>query len=307
MGKLAYTKPSLSHDQHLELLKKRGLIIANPERVIHYLKFIGYYRLSGYGLPFQIRDENLATSAHIFKPGTTFEMILDLCIFDRELRLLVMDAVERIEVAVRASISNCMCQKYGPHWFVEQARFHPSFDYNQFTSELKDELKLDGNGELPKTKDVFLRHYYEKYNYPEHPPCWMVSEILTIGKWSILYKYIRPREDQAAIAENFNLHYKIFASWLHSITYLRNLCAHHSRLWNRLFAIPPRIMDDYRTQMEPNDKFCAQAAMLHILLQKVSPESKWSKRLHALMEKHSSVPIKSMGFKDNWQNEPFWI
>ncbi|HEY3913711.1 MAG TPA: Abi family protein [Verrucomicrobiae bacterium] len=307
MGKIAYTKPSFSHDQHLELLKKRGLIIANPALVIHYLNFIGYYRLSGYALPFQIPDKDLSTSPHTFRPGTTFEMILDLYIFDRELRLTVMDAIERIEVAVRASISNSMCQKYGPHWFVDKARFHPRFDHNEFLAELRDELKLDSNGELPKTKDVFLRHYFEKYNHPEHPPSWMVSEILTFGKWSILYQSIRPREDQAAIADTFNLHYKIFSSWLHSITYLRNLCAHHSRLWNRHFAIPPAIMNDYRTHMDPNDRFCAQAAMLHILMQKISPESKWPKRLHTLMESHPSVPIKSMSFKENWQNDPFWI
>jgi len=234
-------------------------------------------------------------------------MILDLYIFDRELRLIVMDAIERTEVAVRACISNGMCQKYGPHWFVDKARFHGSFDHHGFMKELKSELKLDTNGQLPKTKDVFLRHYFEKYSHPEHPPSWMVAEILTVGKWSILYKNIRPREDQATISESFNLHYNIFASWLHSITYLRNLCAHHSRLWNRLFAIPPRIMDDYRGHMEPNDKFCAQAAMSHILLQKISPDSQWSKRLHSLMEKHSSVPLKSMGFTDNWQNDPFWL
>src|SRR5665213_2432750 len=112
-------------------------------------------------------------------------MILDLYIFDRALRLLVMDAVERIEVAVRASISNGMCHRYGTHWFMYKSRFHQSFDHNKFISHLRDDLKLDGNGELPNTKDVFLRHYYEKYNSPEFPPCWMISEILTIGKWSI--------------------------------------------------------------------------------------------------------------------------
>lgn len=234
-------------------------------------------------------------------------MILDLYIFDRELRLIVMDAIERIEVAVRACISNSMCQKYGTHWFSDASRFHGSFDHAEFIQELKDELKLDGDGNLPKTKDVFLRHYFEKYNSPEYPPCWMVSEILTIGKWSILYKYIRPREDQALISENFNLHYKIFASWLHSITYLRNLCAHHSRLWNRSFSIPPRVMDAYKAHLDPNDRFYAQAAMLHILLRKIAPDSHWPKRLHALMEKHPSVPIKSMGFKPDWITDPFWI
>jgi abortive infection bacteriophage resistance protein len=190
---------------------------------------------------------------------------------------------------------------------MDKTRFHPRFHYDEFITELEKELKLDEHGELPTTKDVFLRHYYEKYNHPKYPPCWMVSEILTIGKWSILYKNIRPTQDQAAIADHFHLHYKIFASWLHSITYIRNLCAHHSRIWNRWFAIPPRIMDAYKEHMEPNHTFYAQASMLHILLRTIAPESHWPKRLHALMEKHPTIPIASMGFKENWHTDSFWV
>jgi abortive infection bacteriophage resistance protein len=154
--KVPYTKPSLSHDQHVELLLKRGLIISDTERAVHFLKFIGYYRLSGYALPFQIKEEILSSSSHTFKPGTTFEMVLDLYFFDRELRLIVMDAIERIEVAVRTCISNTMCQKYGAHWFMDKTRFHQGFKYDEFAQDLQEELKLDASGNLPKTKDIFL-------------------------------------------------------------------------------------------------------------------------------------------------------
>ncbi|MBI3417940.1 MAG: Abi family protein [Verrucomicrobia bacterium] len=307
MEKIPYTKPSFSAEQHLALLQQRGLIVSNPDHVLHFLKFIGYYRLSGYALPFQICEENFARSKHTFKSGTTFEMILDLYIFDRELRLIVMDAIERVEVAVRACIANSMCESYGAHWFMDSAHFGAGFDHSQFISDLKSEMKLDGNGELPKSKDVFLRHYFQKYSAPELPPSWMISEILTIGKWSILYKHIRPITDQAMISGKFGINYKIFTSWLHSLTYLRNLCAHHSRLWNRRFAIHPRIMESYRMHMEPNHTFCAQAVMLHILLKRIATDSHWAVRLSGLMAKHPAVPIEGMGFKVGWEKDPFWI
>lgn len=307
MGKLAYTKCPLTEEQHLQLLIKRKLIVANPDKVLHFLKYIGYYRLSGYALPFQIKEADLSRSKHTFRDGVTFEMILDLYIFDRELRLIVMDAIERIEVAVRAAISNTLCQKYGTHWFMDKNRFHHTFKHDEFISDLRRELKLNTNGELHKSKDVFLRHYYEKYSSPEFPPCWMMSEVLTVGRWSILYAHIHPSEDRARISERFNLHHHIFGSWLHSLTYIRNLCAHHARLWNRWFAITPKIIDLHRSHLEPNHTFYAQAAMLHILNSKISPDSHWPMKIHALMQKHPSVPMEKMGFKENWHTDSFWV
>ncbi|MDL1967913.1 MAG: Abi family protein [Deltaproteobacteria bacterium] len=90
-----YEKPVLNIDQQLELLINQGLIVKNPKRILHYLCFIGYHRLSGYFRTFQLQN----ISEYIFKKGTAFDSIISLYIFDRKLRLLVMDAVERIEVA----------------------------------------------------------------------------------------------------------------------------------------------------------------------------------------------------------------
>jgi len=120
-----YEKPVLNIDQQLELLVKQGLLVKNPKRVLHYLRFIGYHRLSGYFRTFQLQN----TSEHIFKKGTTFDSIISLYIFDRKLRLLVMDAVERIEVAVRTTISSTMCEKYGPHWYLKPMLFKSSFNH----------------------------------------------------------------------------------------------------------------------------------------------------------------------------------
>lgn len=120
-----YEKPALNIDQQLEILIKQGLIVKNPERVLHYLRFIGFHRLSGYFRTFQIQN----TPEHIFKNGTTFDSIISIYIFDRKLRLLIMDAVERIEVAVRTTISSTMGEKYGSHWYLEQVLFKSKFNH----------------------------------------------------------------------------------------------------------------------------------------------------------------------------------
>jgi len=119
-----YNKPALNEKEQLELLLSRGLVVSNHQRARHYLQFIGYYRLSGYALFYQDRH------SHNFYPNTNFDDILNLYIFDRELRLLVMDAVERIEVAIRACISNSLSLKHGSHWFLKPELFIPSYRHD---------------------------------------------------------------------------------------------------------------------------------------------------------------------------------
>ena len=109
--KRIFSKISLTPEQHIVLLKKRGLIFQDETRACHYLRFIGYFRLSGYFIPFQVPGD----PQHTFLPQTTFDQALQVYIFDRKLRLLVMDAVERIEVAIRTTISDVMGLAYSPH------------------------------------------------------------------------------------------------------------------------------------------------------------------------------------------------
>jgi len=293
-----FKKPSLTLNQQLALLKNRGLIIDKPERVIHYLRFIGYYRLSGYFRTFQIlNDPN-----HIFKNGTTFDSVLNVYIFDRRLRLLVMDAVERVEVAMRSTISNTMCEKYGPHWYMEPRLFHDTSKHNKLITAIE-----DGTGYMnPKKQNDFCKHYYTKYNDPHLPPSWMVAEVLPIGVWSSAYDNLKYRDDQKKISNFYGLHYIIMISWLHSFTYLRNLCAHHSRLWNRKFTIKPKIAKQYEKYLQPNDSFYANAAVLNVFLYVIADGSRWTYRLYDLLNNNNHIPIHEMGFPTKWSDDSFW-
>ncbi|PKO83383.1 MAG: hypothetical protein CVU17_08365 [Betaproteobacteria bacterium HGW-Betaproteobacteria-11] len=122
---MKFTKPAIPLDDQIALLRSRGLTIADEGRARHYLRFVGYYRLAGYALPYQVNYN--ADGSHRFLDGVSFEDILDLYVFDRKLRLAVMDAVERIEVAFRAQFSQGMSELHGPHWFMDAAHFVPSY------------------------------------------------------------------------------------------------------------------------------------------------------------------------------------
>ncbi|MBV5329550.1 MAG: Abi family protein [Chlorobium sp.] len=301
-----YCKPALTIDQQLDLLVARGLTIPDRDKARHYLNYIGYYRLSGYFLTFQ--QSASGTVPHSFKKDITFKDILDCYIFDRELRLLVMDAIERIEVAFRACISNTMSENHGPHWFMDSSHFIPRFKHAELLDRIKRETfhsSVTSARNHPR-RESFIHHYYETYSHPDLPPSWMVVEVMSLGTLSSIYASLASRDMQKIICQTFGINHLVMESWLHTLTYLRNLCAHHARLWNRQFSIKPTIMKAYQKQLGRNATFYAQAAMLYVLMYIIADGSQWQRRLAELLDKHPHVFIPAMGFPEGWKEDPFW-
>jgi abortive infection bacteriophage resistance protein len=115
-----FQKPPLNHQQHIELLKNRDLIITDKALAEHYLEYVGYYRLSVFFRSFYTQTNY---PNHNFKTGTRFVDVVNLYEFDTELRSILLSGIERIEVAARAIINNIMAEKYGSHWYLEQKLF----------------------------------------------------------------------------------------------------------------------------------------------------------------------------------------
>lgn len=292
-----FSKLALTVEQQVDLLISRGLKIGNRDAVSHYLSFIGYYRLSAYCIPFQYGGKD--TDRHNFRPDTSFEQILDLYIFDRKLRLLVMDAVERIEVAVKAAISNVASVNHGSHWFLREEFFTSNFNHNLFIEKVRKDTSINKS-------ETFIRHYKSNYSDPELPPSWMIFEMLSLGTVSLIYKFLKP-ELKKEIASLFSIHYSILESWLHTLSYLRNLCAHHSRLWNRVFTIKPKILKECRVHIPQGDKFFAQTFVVIRLLREISQDSHWEERLGHLIAEYSTIDISIMGFPKDWISLPIWV
>lgn len=294
---MQYNKPPLSIDEQIHLLASRGLIIPDRDVARHYLKFINYYRLSGYTFYFE-QSINKKRN-HQFQSDTSFNDIIALYDFDRNLRILVMDAIEKIEVAARTLICTTLAIKYqDSHWHLNKSLFKKEFNYFNFMDKCRNEEK--------NSKEPFVTHYKTNYKNPEDLPSWMIIELLPMGTWSILYNNLENRSDKKSISDEFNLSPVEFGSCLHAISYMRNLCAHHSRLWNRHFTLKPMQTRTYKEYLTPNTTFAAQAALLHIFLKIISPANEWTSSLYHLINKHQFVNISRMGFLANWHNDEFW-
>ena len=313
-----YDKRPLSYDEQIDLLASKGLLIPDRQRTARQLKNISYYRLSAYMLPYKEMIGDAISSR--FKKGSTWDMIYRLYVFDRKLRLLVFDAIERVEIAVRAQIIHQLSQKYGSHWQDNREIFKPTKTKTvkgrdiviDVFSDIQKHIKEQLNN---NRAEVFIQHYKTKYGDPPNPPSWMCVEIMYFKQLSRICDELKLREDVSGISWYFGLPPEIFCSWLHTINYVRNICAHHARLWNRAMSIVPVKLEFSKTLRWISDPNSVQRSrlyyflcMLDYILQTANPTSRFKARLTSLLDEYKDVAnLKAMGFPINWSREALWM
>jgi len=317
-----FTKPPLTPVQQLGLLEERGLMVNDRERAKRLLEVTTLFRLSPYMRPFQYLDDR----QHRFKAGVKLAEIVNVYRFDSDLRQLLMVAIERVEVAVRACISNAMAPRYGTHWYMERANFRKYYDHARMLAELesllhKERRQFERDVEQIKRsrvsddvkrqridrrmRDNYSRFYAVCYSEPPLPPSWAAMEELSLGSISHLFQGLAHDRDRKAIAVRFQVHQKVLGSWLHTLTFIRNICAHHARLWNRELSVPPRWDDaiptpDGRLGRNVPRRLFTVIMMLTYLTRQISPDTRWPARLQALLDEYPDIPRTPMGFPDDW-------
>ena len=298
---MKFAKPALSIDQQIDQLKRRGLNIADDDRARHYLRHISYYRLRAYWLPEEVSAET--PGDHAFRPGADFDRVIALYSFDRKLRLLVMDAIERVEVSLRTQWAHVLAVRYGPHAYLDADLFRNQSLYRTRLDKLRREYS--------DSLETFANHYRDTYTEPDMPPIWAISELLSFGDLSLWYKNLAKGEDRVEIAKPYGIDEQILKSVAHHLTYVRNVCAHHRRLWNREMTIQlkvPRNPEWFEKEFnadQPKSLYNTMV-MLKYLLNIISPTSRWAAQLKALLKKHDSVDRGAMGFKAGWNEQVVW-
>lgn len=292
-------QPTTIHEQ-IELLKSRGLKFKNEKKSLHYLSNISYYRLRAYTYPFQDNSHD----SHPFKGDIAFEDILDLYVFDRKLRIVVFDAIEKIEVALRTKLIYHYSLSHGSHWHENGQLYRTN---TRFIKDIDDLYK-----EIDRSTETFIKHYKEKYTSPQYPACWMSLEVASMGLLSKLFQNLQNCKEKKSIYNDFGVKdYKVLESWLHAICHVRNICAHHGRLWNRRLTAKPIIPKssfypflDNKT-INTNKLYATLSCMVYIL-NIISPSHNFVNRIKGLFELSNLVNLKEMGFPRGWEKEPLW-
>jgi len=304
-------KESRSIQEQIDLLKYRGMIIEDEEFAHLHLSHISYYRLKGYWWDMQTDKEQ-----HIFKNDANFKDVIARYFFDKELRLILFDAIEAIEIALRTKMIYHLSQTYGGLYYMDKGLFN--------NEELQQQHIHDLMGEFMRSGEIFIKDYKCKYgvwedrkciSLTQQPDAWIIFEVATFGTLSKIYKNLNHQlPEKARIANEFglNMHTEL-SSWLEAISYLRNIVAHHSRVWSRNMVKRPMDISNPRgvwlqhplSEFSKKKPFLIITSMLY-LCNAINAGDTYKRKIISLIEENPDIPIYKIGFPDLWNRESIW-
>ena len=290
---MEYNKPALTYEEQADQLLKRGLK-ADRSFLIEILKNVNYYRLSGYWYPFRNFPDDT------FLPNTELTTIWRRYTFDRQLRLLILDGIERIEISLRTSLTYEIAHEFGAFDYQSQSTL-PNLNETEFQK-----LITNLHKEYGKSKEPFSSHFQKKYG-DSHDclPIWMITEIITFGTLFTFYRGIS-KKSLKRIAKLYNLNGPVLLSWVGTLNVIRNICAHHGRLWNRELGYKPILPDQDAWSQLSNNRIFSVLTIIKYSIDLIAKQSSWSSRLYELLQKYTDVPSQQMGFPNNWQELTIW-
>lgn len=275
------------------------MLMENELKVENYLMNIGYHRLSTYIYPFYKSPK----TDLIFKEGTSFEQILTLYRFDKKLRILLFNEIEKIEVAIRSVLANMGCQELNDkYWITKPEYFANASKFNQTLAVIEKELAT--------SKEDYIEEFRRNYIQP-YPPAWMITEVLSFGNLNYIYSNIACNRLMKLIAGYFGLKPQVFTSWLTVLANLRNMCCHHARIWNRDFMLKPaephkmsnRWID---TSQIDKKRIFYRLCIIKYFLSSISPNDNFNEKIADLLRQFPSVDLAAMGFCASWQEKELW-
>lgn len=291
------SKDPKTYQEQLAILKSRGLQVADEAFAIECLAHHNYYRLSAYR--FVLAEDG---NPDQFKAGTSFSDLWGLYCFDRQLRLLVMEAVKRLEISARSHWAYILAHARGAQAYEDPA------NYQNIQLHTKALSALDN--EIGRSHEVFVNHFQTKYSM-QRPPIWAACEVMSFGLLSRFYANHKRISDRKKIARALSLYPETLKSLLEHATYIRNLCAHHSRLWNRRFTITmalPQHPVDLVASLNPAEdrRIYNTLVVLAHVVNIVEPTNHWTHRVRALIHAQTYPVTPHMGFPADWEARPIW-
>ena len=286
MGELKKHQPPMTIDEQVENLKAIGLIVEDEEYAKKILNDISYFRLiKAYSL-------NLKSKNGTYGEKVTFEQIVELYLFNARFRQLIFPEIEKIEINVRCRIANYFAQQYGVLGYLEADNFVNPQYHQSFLDDIEEEIRRN-------SKAPFVRNFKDNYEGGQLP-IYALVEVFSFGTLSKFYKNMK-NPDKKAVAKSFGVGYTYLESWLESISYVRNICAHYGRLYNAKLSKTPKLYNEYTEAGVGNNRIFGVLLCIRMLLKKDKHWNTFVEQVELLFEKYEHVDFKTMGFPKNWK------
>lgn len=286
MGELKKQQPPMTIDEQVENLKSIGLIVDDEEYAKKILNDISYFRLvKAYSL-------NLKPKNGCYDKQTTFKEIVDLYLFNANFRQIIFPKIEKVEINVRCRVANFFAKQYGVLGYLQAENFADENYHAQFLKDINEEIGRN-------SKAPFVRNFRENYE-GGNLPIYALVEVFSFGTLSKFYKNML-NKDKKAIAKSFGVGYTYFESWLESISYVRNICAHYGRIYNAKLSKTPILYKEYTQVGIGNNRIYGVLLCLKHLLKNDVHWNLFVDKIELLFDKYQYVKISTMGFPENWR------
>lgn len=286
MGELKKQQPPMTIDEQVENLKSIGLIVDDEEYAKKILNDISYFRLvKAYSL-------NLKPKNGCYDKQTTFKEIVDLYLFNANFRQIIFPEIEKVEINVRCRVANFFAEQYGVLGYLQAENFADENYHAQFLKDINEEIGRN-------SKAPFVRNFRENYE-GGNLPIYALVEVFSFGTLSKFYKNML-NKDKKAIAKSFGVGYTYFESWLESISYVRNICAHYGRIYNAKLSKTPILYKEYTQVGIGNNRIYGVLLCLKHLLENDVHWNLFVDKIELLFDKYQYVKISTMGFPENWR------
>ena len=318
MPELAAPKPFLTYSDMVKLLTHRGMHINDQSRAQRKLAQIGYYRLSGFWYPARefkmngLRRELCPVAGKplrldTFQKATSFDAILDLYQFDKQLRMLMLDAVERLEVHLKTIVAHEVGyhdpMAYTNAKFILQKWTHPYTDSRGRQRNKWAEWSSKQLSHLARSREDCIQWHLRA---AKSIPVWVAAEAWDFGDLSEFFELLTSRYQNLILARLGLDNAKMLSRWMQQISHLRNRCAHHTRIWNQASANPLSVpsgpyFEALGLEQHALKRLYGLIAIIWFLLQKIAPASTWINDIADLIDRRPIMPgctFKAMGFAD---------
>ena len=295
-----YQKPPISpHNAVLRLIDK-GLQIHDQEEAKKLITFVSYFRLRGYCLPFmQAAPAGHAHGTRIFTPGTTWQKIKQAYDCDRLMRSAISSQLERIEIAFRSVLVEHMAHKHHGCFYNDLTLGFASSAYEHMDWLIDSMKEIKRSGEHP------IKQYLKTYKTPPLPPAWYVTEAFTFTRWSLLYKMMT--HDKGAIAKPFNVPPDVLDSWMHNLSVLRNMCAHHSRLFGKKLTLQPTALKKHKNEFSEPNRLYAQLVVIQLLTRVIDGNNDLASTFQNMAIKFPLLNLTEYyGIPQDWHLREIW-
>ena len=300
-----YQKPHISTAEQLKHLTTKGLRVDDAVKAEKFLQRVSYYRFKGYALSFR----HLTLPDKPFKSGVCFDDIARMMRLDENLRLVLLAGLQVIEIAIRTQLNEILTQRYGIRWYADPLNFRviaprargskPPFDHAEFLTRCKKEF-------IRSSSELFVNHYRNTYDDSHAAPSWMLVETMTLGTWSSAYNYLKDNLARDELADFYGVHRDVLTSWLHSLTVLRNICAHHGRIWDRELAVQPKIPHSVASPYPflSNSRLGPLLFVMNQMLRKIDPDLRWVNQLKVFLNHYWPDELQYLGLEKRWYSHP---